>query len=272
MYVGIDIGGTKTLAACLDDNGVICESVKFPTPQPYAEFLRQLATVVASFTTKKFIAAGVAVPGRIDRAKGVGVACGNLPWRNVPIKADIERMLHCPAVVENDANLAGLSEAMLIKDDFQRVLYVTVSTGIGTGVIINQTIDPAFADSEGGHLELEYEGKLQAWEDFASGHAIVARYGKRASDIQDEATWQAIAHALAIGFIDLIAVVQPEVIVIGGSVGTYFSRFSPLLLSELKKFETPLVPIPALRQAQRPEEAVVFGCYDLAKNLYGSTA
>lgn len=271
MYAGIDIGGTKTLVACLDDSGVIQERVKFPTPQLYPEFLRQLAKVVGSLTTKKFHAAGVAVPGRIDRTNGIGVACGNLPWRDVPIKADIERLLRCPTVVDNDANLAGLSEAMLLKDDFQRVLYATVSTGIGTGIIINQIIDPAFADSEGGHLEVEYEGKLQPWEDFASGRAIVARYGKRASDIQDEPTWSAIAHALAIGLIDLIAVVQPEVIVIGGSVGAYFSRFSAPLLAELKKFETPLVPIPAIRQAQRPEEAVVYGCYDLAKNVYGST-
>lgn len=270
MYIGVDIGGTKTLVACLDDNGVIQERSKFPTPQFYPEFLRELAKVVASFTTKEFHAGCVAVPGRIDREHGIGIACGNLPWQDVPIKADLERMLHCSVAVDNDANLAGLSEAMLLKDEFSRVLYITVSTGIGTGVIIDQKIDPAFADSEGGKLEIEYEGKLQTWESFASGRAIVKRYGKRAGEITDVVTWRSIAHALAIGMIDLIAMMQPQVIVLGGGVDDSFDRFAQLLMTELKKFETPLVPIPEIRAAARPDEAVVYGCYDFAKSLYGN--
>jgi glucokinase len=270
MYMGIDIGGTKTLVACLDDNGVIAESVKFPTPHVYPEFLRELAKVVASFTTKDFKAAGVAVPGRIDREHGVAVACGNLPWKDLPIQADIERMLRCSTVIENDANLGGLSEAMLLKDEFSHVLYVTISTGIGTGVVVDQKIDPAMADSEGGHIELEYEGKMQVWEDFASGSAITKRYGKQAGEITDEATWHSIAHVLAIGFIELIALIQPQVIVLGGGVNEHYDRFAEPLNDELKKLETPLVPIPEIRRAQRPDEAVVYGCFDLAKSVYGN--
>ncbi|HEY8999401.1 MAG TPA: ROK family protein [Candidatus Saccharimonadales bacterium] len=270
MYIGVDIGGTKTLAACLDDNGVIQERSKFPTPQSYPEFLRELAKVVASFTTKEFRGGCVAVPGRIDREHGVAIACGNLPWRDVPIKADIERMVHCSIAVDNDANLAGLSEAMLLKDQFSRVLYVTVSTGIGTGIIIDQKIDPAFEDSEGGQIEVEYEGKMQTWESFASGRAIVERYNKRAGEITDQATRNAIAHAIAVGLIDLIATVQPQVIVLGGSVGHYYERFATPLNAELKKFETPIVPIPEIRGAERPDDAVVYGCYDLAKSIYGN--
>jgi predicted NBD/HSP70 family sugar kinase len=63
--------------------------------------------------------------------------------------------------------------------------------------------------------------------------------------------------------------VQPEVIVIGGSVGGHLSRFKDFLEKELKKFETPLIPIPPIRQAQRPDDAVLYGCYDLAKSVYG---
>ena len=61
---------------------------------------------------------------------------------------------------------------------------------------------------------------------------------------------------------------QPEVIVIGGGVGTYFDRFGKILAAEIKKYKIPLVKQPVLRQAQRPEEAVVFGCYDLAKQEF----
>jgi predicted NBD/HSP70 family sugar kinase len=269
MYLGIDIGGTKTLVALLNNEGVIKESRRFPTPKIYTDLLKEIALTVANFSTKKLVAAGVAAPGYIDRKHGTAHAFGNLDWKDVPLKRDLQKMLDCPVVVENDANLAGLSEAMLIKQ-YDSVLYVTISTGIGTGVITNQQIDPEFADSEGGQILIEYRGKRLPWEDVASGHSIVQRFGKRASEINDQKTWAIIAHDLALGLYDLIAFMQPDVIVLGGGVATYFDRFKDLLHKELKRYETPLITIPPVLQAQRPDEAVVYGCYDLAKSVYGS--
>jgi predicted NBD/HSP70 family sugar kinase len=271
MYLGVDIGGSKTLVAVLNDAGIIQEQRKFLTPTHYSQFLLELADTLKALDSKTFRAGGVGAPGNLDREYGVGHTFGNLPWHDVPIQADIKHLTHCPIVVENDANLAGLSEAMLLPD-FKRVLYITVSTGIGTGIIFDQKISPAFADSEGGQMLLEYRGKLKTWETFASGRAIAERYGKKAKEITDDATWQTISRQLAVGFIELIAVVQPDVIVIGGSIGTYFDRYEKFLLAGLRKYETPLLPIPPIRQASRPEQAVVYGCYDLAKQLYGSTS
>ena len=268
MYLGIDIGGTKTLVAALDERGVIVESQRFATPKEYADFISELAQMVAPFTTKTFTGCCAAVPGLLDREHGIGLAFGNLAWRHVPIRDDIRRIVGCPTIIENDANLAGLSEAMLLKE-FRRVLYVTISTGIGTGFVVDQAIDPDFADSEGGHMMLEHEGKIQKWEDFASGKAIVQRFGKRAEEITDTSTWKIIAHDIALGLIDLIAMIQPEVVVFGGGVDNFFERFQPYLETELKQLATPLTPIPPLRKAARPNEAVLYGCYDLAKSQYG---
>lgn len=270
MYLGIDIGGTKTLVATLDYHGVITHSVKFPTPKNYTDWLTQLADIVANLPTKTFIACGVGAPGRIDRDHGIALDMGNLPWQDVPLREDVKKIVHCPVVVDNDANLAGLSEAMLLKKKYNRVLYVTISTGIGTGIISDQEIDPLFADSEGGQMLLEHHGKLVQWEDFASGRAIVARFGKKAQDITDAATWRLICKDIAAGLIDLIAVIQPEVIVLGGSVGTYYDRYGSYLSDALRRYDNPLVPIPPIIQAGRPEQAVVYGCYDLAKSHYGS--
>jgi predicted NBD/HSP70 family sugar kinase len=270
MYLGIDIGGTKTLLACLDDHGVIKEELKFPTPKNYDDFLSILADSVANLSTDTFMACGVGVPGRLDRKRGIGIAMGNLPWKNISIRADIRSIVRCPVAIENDAKLAGLSEAMLLKNKYDRVVYVTVSTGIGIGIIINQEIDPYFVDSEPGKMPLEHHGKMIPWESFASGKAIVKQYGKRAEDITSETTWRHIAHNIAVGLIDIIAVVQPQIIVLGGSVASYFDRFDSLLKDELHRYEVPLIPIPPIVHAARPEEAVAYGCYDLAKNLYGT--
>ena len=268
MHVGVDIGGTKTLVAVLDANGVIVEQQKFATPKVYDDFLKALKDTVSHFTNQDYLSAGVAVPGRLDRHKGTVISLGNLPWRNEPIQSDCESILNCPVVIENDAKMAGLSESMLHRDA-ATILYVTVSTGIGTAVIHNQKLDPSMLNSEGGQIMLPFKGKLATWESFASGRAIAEKFGKHASEIDpdDTETWSYIARNLSVGIFELITVIEPDLVIIGGSIGTYFNSYADLLITELKKYETPLVPIPRLIQAQRPETAAVYGCYDLAKQV-----
>lgn len=266
MYLAVDIGGTKTLLACFDEAGVVQEQIKFPTPQDYELFLKSLALAVSDLTTKDFRRACVAVPGRLDRDRGVVIALGNLNWENIPIQADIEKILNCPVLIENDANLAGLSEAILVINEFKKVLYVTISTGIGGGLVINGIIDPGFADIEVGQLLLEHQGKLQNWEDFASGKAIQKKFGKRVSDIaDDDKAWYSIARNIAVGLIDLIATLTPEIIILGGGAGAHLNKFFDKLVEELKIYENPLLTMPVIRQAQRSEEAVIYGCFEFIK-------
>lgn len=269
MYVGVDIGGTKTLVGVLDDDGVIIERIRFATPKDYDQFTEELKTVAAGLEHKEFRAGSIAVPGRIDREHGVVRYLGNLPWHDEPLQADAEKIFSCPIILEHDSVLGGLSESMLLPED-KRVLYVTISTGIGTGLIDHRTIVPELADGEGGQMLLEYHGKRVKWESFASGHAIVERFGKKAADIDDAASWQRIARDLAQGFIELIAITQPDIIIIGGSVGGYFDRFKEYLVREVSQYQNPLVPLPVFQEAARPDDAVLYGCYDLAKERYGS--
>lgn len=268
MYLGIDIGGTKTLLGVFSDRGTLKQKIRFETPKDYENFLAVLQRNLRLLTTDDFKVACVAAPGKINRISGVVTAFGNLPWKNAPLQANIEKIVHAPAIVENDANLAGLYESKNIVKSYKKILYVTISTGIGTGVITDGIIDPELADSEGGHLLLEYGGKLRTWESFASGKAIQRRFGKQARDIYDHDTWQRIARDISRGMIDLIAMIQPDIIIIGGGVGTHFERFDDLLRAELKKFETPLTPVPPLRRAKRPEEAALYGCYELIRGVY----
>lgn len=264
MYLGIDVGGTKTLVAELDDNGVILSSHKFPTPQEYPDFLVELANNIAKLTTQDFQAVGVGIPStHINRREGIAVSFANLDWHEVHVQEDIEKLTSCPVVVENDAKLAGLSESRL-RQDINKLLYVTVSTGIGYSLITNQKIDPNIGDGGGSLLILEHNNQLMPWEKFASGKAIVETFGLKAKDIHDEQTWSIIAHNLSLGFMELIATTEPDIIVVGGSVGVYLDRYLKPLTKELKAMETPLLKIPKIEAAIRPEEAVVYGCYDYA--------
>lgn len=272
MYLGIDIGATKTLLAAFSNDGTLKQEIKFPTPKNYANFKIELADNVAKLSTSTFVACAVGAPGKLDRKRGVGIAMGNLPWKDVPIAKDVAAMIgSTPVILENDAKLAGLSEAILLKDRYSRVVYVTISTGIGVGVIVDQKIEPNLVNAEPGKMPLEHDGKMVAWESFASGKAIVQRYGKRASDITDKTIWKQISEDIAVGLINVIAMVQPEVIVLGGGVATNFDRFEEYLKQALGRYETPLIPIPPIRSAERPEQAVVYGCFELARSLRGKT-
>ncbi|MDB5169538.1 MAG: hypothetical protein JWO41_894 [Candidatus Saccharibacteria bacterium] len=268
MYLGVDIGGTKTLIAVLSNDGEIVETRKFPTPKKYDHFILELAHAIHHLEHKDFRAAGVAAPGQIDRKHGRVIDFGNLNWTNIPLQADVEKIAKCPVVIENDANLAGLSEALLHKDK-HTVLYITISTGIGTAVISNGQLDPALLNSEGGHILLPHKGHLLKWEAFASGRAIYKHFGKKAADIHDEADWKHIVRNLALGFYAHIAIIEPDLIIVGGSIGSYFDRYGDLLQAELYKHAVPVIKIPKVVQARRPEEAVVYGCYDIAKQTYG---
>ena len=112
----------------------------------------------------------------------------------------------------------------------------------------------------------ERDGELVTWESFASGKAIVKRFGKMASEINDPATWQIISRDLVMGIIDIIANIQPDIVIIGGGVGSHFAKFEKFLKAELKKYESPMVPIPPVVAAKHPEEAVIYGCYELMKD------
>lgn len=236
-----------------------------PTPPTYPEFIAQLKVKISELDHKKYKSCAIAIPGKVDRTKGVGVGFGNLPWKNVPIGKDLQKFLNIPMAIENDANAAALSEARELPKHYRRVLYVTVSTGIGTGFVIDRELDPDTLDTEGGHMMLEYENKLQKWQDFASGRAIVKRFGKPASQIQSIATWKIIAHNIAYGLIEHIVILNPDIIVIGGGVGSHFEHFGSYINQEMSRYASNVTTIPPVVGAKRAEEAVIYGCYELAK-------
>lgn len=269
MYGAVDIGGTKTLVAVFDNAGKIVEQIKFPTPKEYPDFIKELAATVAKLSTKDLRRVVVAIPGTPDRKRGIGIVFGNLPWTSVPIEEDVEKIFSCPAQIENDTKLAALSEAIHLKDEFNRILYLTVSTGISGGLVVNGKLDRALQDIEPGKMTLEHEGRFEQWEDFASGRAIYAKYQKKASEIDDPQVWYVIARNLAVGMNTLIATLDPEVIVLGGGVGSHLEKFQDRLVEQLKIYENPMTPVPPIRKAVNAEQAVIYGCYELAKAHHG---
>lgn len=272
MYLGIDIGGTKTLLGRFTKDGDLQETLKFPTPADYTEFLFLLANNVARITTKPWKLACVGAPGKVNHATGVVEVFGNLRWTNTPLLSNIHSIANCQVLLENDAKLAGLSEARLLKPIPHKVLYITISTGIGGSLVIDGTLDQDLTDSEVGWMLHEHNGKVVTWESFVSGKAILKRFGKMASQITDPHVWKLISHDMALGLIDINAMVQPNIVIIGGGVGAHFAKFKKPLSDELKKYESTLVRAPKLVGAKNAEQAVLLGCYQLMKDALKAQA
>lgn len=263
MILAIDIGGTKTLLGLYTPEGELTRTYKFETPADYPEFVRVLEEEVPKFigedTVEKCVSA---VPGKLDRERGIGIAFGNRPWENVPIGSDLSRIIGLPVRIENDAKLAGLSEALLLPE-YRKAFYVTVSTGISGAYVVDGRLDENMINSEVGHMVLEHAGRLITWEHLASGKTITNNFGMRASDITDPKAWYIIARNIAIGLINVIVTTTPDVIIMGGGVGSHLPKFKDKLEEELRIYQTNVVDIPPIKQAQRPEEAVIYGCYAL---------
>ena len=129
---------------------------------------------------------GVCAPGPLNPKTGVIINPPNLPgWRNIELARLLESHFHLPARVENDANAAGLAEVLFgAAVGYRDVFYVTVSTGIGTGIIINKKIyhGKNGVAGEGGHVSIDFRspyrcgcGTLGCIEALAAGPGMARR-------------------------------------------------------------------------------------------------
>lgn len=261
MIIAIDTGGTKTLVAAFRTDGTMFNSIKFPTPKDRHEYITRLTSTVHEIMGDKPIdGIVVAVPGVVR--DGIAIWCSHLGWSNFNIQYAIsEQFPGIPLAIENDGNLGGLGETRRLSPIPISSLYVTISTGIGTGFIANGSIDPGLRLSEGGHMLVEFQGKVCEWESFAAGSAIHDHYGMYGSEITDPIMWQEIADRISRGFLAIIPLVQPDTIIIGGSMGTHFPKYENALLETLKKHLPDHIPVPRFINAEHPEEAVIYGCY-----------
>ncbi len=174
IRLGIDIGGTKTAIALGDAEGTLLARTRRPTDatdrpnEDLARMARDAKTLAADHDIAwgDVDRVGVSLPGPLDAARDCVLHPPNLPgWGVVPVRETFENALGCPVNVENDANAAALAEwrygAGQGCDD---LVYLTMSTGIGGGLILGGRLHPGFGHFAGelGHAPVEWPGELCA--------------------------------------------------------------------------------------------------------------
>lgn len=192
--IGVDLGGTKIYTALADKEGKILSEIKVPTEAHRGKehVIKLICDTVAEVQRQagaagEVLAVGIGAPGPLDARQGVIHFAPNLQWRDVPIKAILEKELNLPVAVDNDANLAALGEYVYgAGRGTQHMVYVTVSTGVGAGLILKGELyhGVGFGAGEIGHMIVDPGGprcgcgNYGCLEALASGTAM-AREARR---------------------------------------------------------------------------------------------
>lgn len=188
----MDIGGTKTLVALVSSEGNILARHLMPTEagRGVEDLLRRIVDALRELAEECEIPLetvrrlGCSVPGPLDREQGVVRFSPNLGWRDVPLVALLQEQVSMLIEIEDDAHCAALGEAWMgAAREVEHVAYVTISTGIGGGIIIGGQLYRGAHGYAGeiGHITLEADGPLCAcgnrgcFEALASGTAIAQR-------------------------------------------------------------------------------------------------
>jgi glucokinase len=193
LIVGVDVGGTKVAGGLVTLKGRLTKTLVVPTyaekgfKTSYAQVVHLIEKLVNLAGGKENVAGiGVCAPGPLNPKTGVIINPPNLPgWRNIPLARSLANHFQLPAIVENDANAAGFAEVLFgAAVGYRDVFYVTVSTGIGTGVIIDKKIyhGKNGVGGEGGHVSVDIKspyrcgcGTLGCIEALAAGPGMARR-------------------------------------------------------------------------------------------------
>jgi glucokinase len=250
--LGLDIGGTKLAAGVVDRGGVVHSFVVEPSradegPGPTLARLFDLgrrAVEESGLDWASIEAVGIGCGGPLDSERGVLIAPPHLPgWHDVPVGALAEQALGRPATLENDATAAAAGEHRWgAGAGVRNMVYLTISTGVGGGVVIDGSLYRGTSGNGGelGHVTVDWHGRrcrgcgrLGCLEAYVSGTSIAERAQEAglpfatAADVAaaaregDEGAvrlWDETLEALSCGITSIVNLFEPELVVLGGGV------------------------------------------------------
>jgi glucokinase len=282
MYLLFDIGGTKTRIALASEDDIVGEPEVLPTPGVFEEGIALIGQTVRKLSggeRLKAIAGGIR---RLDTSHEQLLPDFRLPdWSGKPLKKRLGELTDGPVYLENDTAMAGLGEAVSgAGRNYEIVVYLTISSGVGGSRVINKRIDKNSLGFEPGHqvidadwsvyperkemFEKEGMGQLEA---YISGTSLERCFGKKPQEITDEKVWDELAKHLASGLNNAIVHWSPDVVVLGGGMmkshGISVDRVKDYLKDILKVFPS----LPEIRKAELGDFGGLYGALHYLNNF-----
>src|ERR1051326_7117567 len=275
VIVGIDIRPLQTTVGLGDVNGKFTSQEVMTTPSdPMAAvnaLIVRIQHLLNSCGKKKVEGIGLSLPGRVERGSQRLVFAPNLKWREFDIRSPIEKATGLEVELENAANACVLAAVWFDHVESRNLVVVTVSEGIGTGILVNGQLARGLSGMAGefGHVPLDLDGPLCScgtrgcWEVFASNRAAVRYYMEAtgvsaALNFQDlirlaeqgdsraERALDSMAHYLGRGMRMIVAGLDPELILVIGDLTRTWHRFGPVIQAEVQAQVLPGGVVPRL--------------------------
>lgn len=219
MYIACDIGGTKFRVAKSEDCKTFDEPVIEETPDNPKEGLKMIKETISRLANgEKIDGIVIGIAGILNDQHSMLIKSPNLPeWEHIDFPETFSEF-DCPVFIENDADIVGLGEAIDgAGRGYEIVVYITISTGIGSAKIVNGKFEKNRYGFEAGHQIINNE-TLESWEKVASGTAVEAKFGMHPKEVAQTEHWNKVEDDIAIGLHNTILHWSPDVVVIGGSM------------------------------------------------------
>lgn len=264
MHLLFDIGGTNMRVAISKDGKTLGETKTVSTPKEFEtgiQSIKQIASELLNGSQIIKIAGGIAGP--LDKDKSTLIASPHIAgWVNKPLKQTLEQTFGVEVLLENDATLAALGEAVFgAGKDYSVIGYVGIGTGVGGAKIVNGKVDQNALGFEIGHQIIESNGKVchcggkGHLESYVAGGYFKENYGVEANQLSPE-NKEEICKYLATGLNNIAVHWSPEVIILGGSV------MNSLSLETIQKlFDESLTIFPTKMKLLKAELADKAGLY-----------
>lgn len=267
---GVDIGGTKIAVAAVSLQGEILDRAEIETraAEGASRVIARLFDALHSIQRDdELLGIGIGCTGPVDPRTGHVMNPYTLPtWEDVDIVSPLAGEFHARAALENDCDAAALGEHWIgSARGANNAVYITVGTGIGAGLILNNRLYRGVGMTAGeiGHMTIVHDGppcycgSRGCLEMYAAGPAIARAYENKTGahnisareviaraqngDAHARRVVEQTAYYLGVGLGNLITILAPDVIVLGGGVMQHFDLFYPTLRATITKNVT-LVP------------------------------
>jgi fructokinase len=228
---GVEAGGTRFVCAIGPSPERIERRVEIPTTDPATTIARVIEFFRESGSGRCVDAMGIGSFGPLDLGRGVITSTPKSGWSNIAIAGLIGEALGVEVRLDTDVNAAAIAESRWgVAKGHDSFVYLTVGTGIGGAAQVDGQLLHGPAHPEMGHMRLPHDvaddpfaGSCpfhgDCWEGLASGQAIRERWhGDGASLGERSEVWQLEANYLAAGIANLVYVLSPEVVIVGGGV------------------------------------------------------
>ena len=229
MIVALDLGGTNTRIALFNDTAVsnyILHS-RFKTRPCYQEQLSAIVTGLTNLDKSNIAGVGLAIGVQLTPDGQAVDASYTMPdYVGKAIVSDLSDRLECPVWAANDNVCGVMAEVRYgVFQGWDRVAYVTVSTGTGAGVYLRRGDQAVAYLAQIGHHIIDPIGKrcgcgqVGCLQTISGAQEIEKRYGREPADIENDLFWEDVAHNLAISLINLSRISRVEAVCLGGGIG-----------------------------------------------------